>query len=216
MVIPIAMMATTHGFVALALAVALLPDAPGEAAPGVVLAAAFLGGVAPDLDLLADHRKTLHFPVVGSALAAAVIAVAALTGSGEAVVAGTFLGAAGVHAVSDVLGGSAEPEPWNPTTGRGVYDHVAGVWRRPRRFVRYSGSPGDFLLCIPFAGVAVLTPATGPTADAAILAVLVLSGVYTAVRRRLGTLAQALSGAVPAWHRPAVADESDPVGNSEN
>ena len=104
MAIPIAMMATTHGFVALALAVALLPDAPGEAAPGVVLAAAFLGGVAPDLDLLADRRKTLHFPVVGSALAAAVIAVAVLTGSGEAVVAGTVLG----------IGIDSTPDPGRP------------------------------------------------------------------------------------------------------
>ena len=209
------MMGTTHGFVALALAATLLPDAPGEATPTLVLAAAFLGGVAPDLDLLADHRRTLHFPVVGSALAAAVLVVALLSGRGEAVVAGTFLGAAAVHAVSDVLGGSAEPEPWNPTTGRGVYDHVAGVWRRPRRFVRYSGAPEDFLLCVPFAGVAVLAPVTGPTADAAVLAVLALSGVYTAVRRRLGALAEALLRAVPARNRPAVADETDPAGNSE-
>jgi hypothetical protein len=57
---------------------------------------------------------------------------------------------------------------------------------------------------------------TGPTADVAVLAMLALSGAYTAVRRRLDALAEALFRAVPARDRPAVADETDPAGNSEN
>lgn len=191
------MMATTHGFVGLALAVVVLPVLPAELSAPVVLVAAFTGGVAPDLDLLAVHRRTLHFPVVGSVLASLGALGVVVTGSQTAAVATVFVAAGAVHAVSDVLGGSAETEPWNPTTERGVYDHVTRRWWRPRRLVPYSGAPADLLVAVPFAAVAVLASATGPTVDAAVVALLALSALYTAGRRQLGRVHGLLAGVVP-------------------
>ncbi|RLM57371.1 metal-dependent hydrolase [Halobellus sp. Atlit-31R] len=56
------MMALTHALVSVAVASALLPLGPEYATPPL-LAAALLGGVLPDLDVFAAHRKTLHYPV---------------------------------------------------------------------------------------------------------------------------------------------------------
>lgn len=55
------MMATTHALAGVVLGTAVWALVP-EAGMLPVLAAA-LGGLFPDFDLYAGHRKTLHFPV---------------------------------------------------------------------------------------------------------------------------------------------------------
>jgi len=190
------MMAVTHGFLSLAAAVALLPVLPAASAP-VVLAAALVGGVAPDADLLWTHRRTLHFPVYGPVAAALLWGAVLLTGSGVVLLAAVATGAAALHAVTDLLGGSAEHEPWNPVTDYGVYNHAAGRWERPLRYVRYSGAPEDLMLAAALAGAVALAPATPPTLDRWLLAALLVAALYTAARR-LGALA-ALGAALPVF-----------------
>ncbi|QSX00186.1 metal-dependent hydrolase [Haloterrigena alkaliphila] len=190
------MMALTHGFMALAAAVLLLP-ALGESAGPVLLAAAFLGGLAPDADLVASHRKTLHFPVWLSVAALALSSLVVVTGSPAVFVLTVAVGAAALHSVSDVLGGSAEREPWNPVTENGVYNHVLGRWHRPRRYVRYSGAPEDFLVCLAFAVVAIDSGLTAPAADRALLALVAFAGVYALCRKRLAAIGSAVSSLVP-------------------
>ena len=56
------MMATTHAVMGVALVALVFPEF-GSVPTVAVLLAAFCGGVAPDLDMAATHRKTLHFPV---------------------------------------------------------------------------------------------------------------------------------------------------------
>ena len=210
-------MALTHGFVALALAAVALPFVPG-AATEPVLAAAFLGGLAPDLDLLAVHRRTLHFPTLYSAGAVALVGAYALAPSAALLLASVAVSAAAVHALSDVLGGSVETEPWNPTTERGVYNHALGAWHSPRRFVRYSGAPEDFLVAAAFVAVAVTAPATGPTTEAAVLWGLAVAGLYAGLRRRFDALGALLRRLVPRPLRaglPAVSvEESDGGGTT--
>lgn len=213
------MMATTHGFVGLALAVVVLPVLPAEASAPLVFGGAFVGGLAPDLDLLGVHRRTLHFPVVGPALALLGSVGVVLTGSGTLAVATVFVASGAVHAVSDVLGGSAETEPWNPTTERGVYDHVTGRWWRPRRLVPYSGAPADFLVGLPFAALSIVAPATGPTGEAALVAVLVGSGLYTLTRRQFGRIHHLLvTVAAPLFPTAPPVDEgeADPVAGDDD
>lgn len=202
------MIATTHGFVALAAATLSLPVVSEYVAAPVALTVAFLGGVAPDADLAAVHRRTLHFPALGSVAAVAAVGLAVLVPSPWTVGPALFLGGAALHAVSDVLGGSAEHEPWDPTTERGVYNHLLGRWHRPRRLVRYSGAPEDLAVAAPFAAVGLLSAATGPRADAAVLALLAGSAGYVLVRRRLGAIAAVLRGALPRSVR-SVAAHSD-------
>ncbi|WP_339102278.1 metal-dependent hydrolase [Haloterrigena salinisoli] len=197
------MMALTHGFMALAAAVLLLP-ALGESAGPALLAAAFLGGLAPDADLVASHRKTLHFPVWLSVATLALSGLSLLTGSPALLVLTVAVGAAALHSVSDLFGGSAEREPWNPTTENGVYNHVLGRWHRPRRYVRYSGAPEDFLVCLAFAAVAIGSGLTAPAADRTLVALVAFAGVYALCRKRLATIGAVAGGLVPTRLRAIV------------
>ncbi|MFC6764223.1 metal-dependent hydrolase, partial [Natrinema soli] len=73
------MMATTHVFTGLA---AVAPIAYVVPEFGVALAVgAILGGLAPDFDLVRTHRRTLHFPVAGLAVAIPAVVLAAVAPS---------------------------------------------------------------------------------------------------------------------------------------
>lgn len=191
------MMATTHAFASLAVAALSVPVLSEYASPPVLLGAAFAGGLAPDADLLATHRRTLHYPLVTPALALGLFAVVAITASAVVAVVAVAVAGAALHAVADVFAGSPEPEPWDPSLDRAVYNHLLGAWHVPRRYVRYSGAPEDFLLGLSFALVAVFSPATTPAADLSILALCAASGLFSWQRKRLPALAARLTSVAP-------------------
>jgi hypothetical protein len=179
------MMVTTHAFVGLALASAVVAVAPEFAVAAAVGGAA--GGILPDLDLLAAHRKTLHFPVYYSVLAVPAVAVAAVAPSTATVAAALFLVSAAVHSASDAFGGGLELKPWEGTSDRAVFVHPTNTWVRPRRLIRYDGSPEDFAL-----GALISVPALAAfdgTIRTVVVLALVTSLVYTLVRKRIVELA---------------------------
>jgi len=174
-------MATTHAFVGLALAsayAALGGDYGATAAAG-----ALAGGVFPDLDLVFEHRKTLHFPEYYAALSVLAVAVALVRPSALAAGAAAFLVAAAVHAASDVLGGGLEARPWQGNSDRSVFLHRRGGWARPRRYVRYDGAPEDFAVGAAFAVPGWL--AFDGWVHDVVLAGIAVSTVYVLVRKRL-------------------------------
>ncbi|MFB6096893.1 MAG: metal-dependent hydrolase [Haloferacaceae archaeon] len=181
------MMSSTHAAAGLALAAAFALLAPALGIPAGVVAAAAVGalagGIFPDLDLAATHRKTLHFPVYYSVAAAGAVAVAALAPGPWTVGGAFFLLSAAVHSVSDVLGGSVEARPWLATDDRAVFLHVRGQWLPARRWIRYDGAPEDLgaaaVLALP--GLAVFD---GPI-QTATLALLAVSAGYVLIRKRL-------------------------------
>jgi hypothetical protein len=192
------MMLPTHALAGMALALPVALAVPELA--GTALLAGFLGGVVPDLDLYAGHRKSLHFPVYYPALAVPALAVAALFPSPASVGVALVLAGAALHSLTDVLGGGLELRPWEGTSERAVYDHYRGRWLAPRRWVRYDGSPGDLLL-----SVALAAPLFSVTGDALSLLVAATAGVaaaYAAVRRLLPAVATALVGALAEWLPP--------------
>ncbi|MFC3960145.1 metal-dependent hydrolase [Halovivax cerinus] len=177
-------MATTHGFVALALVTPVATVAPELATPLSIGAVA--GGLAPDLDVAFEHRRTLHFPVLGAGPAVFGLAVVALVPSPIAIAIATFFVAAWVHAASDAVGGGSGFDPWTDPIDRAVFDHRRGRWIRPRRWIRYDGAPEDAAL-----GVALAIPAF--VVFDGWVRVLVVLGLafslgYALVRRR-----------IPAW-----------------
>jgi len=197
------MMATTHALAGAALAVLVGALFPESAAGTSVLpvAAAALGGLFPDFDLYAGHRRTLHFPVYFSAAAAiaavgAVGAAAFVPGSALAVTAAAlFLAAAALHSVSDALGGGLELKPWLGTSERAVYSHYHGRWIRPRRWIRYDGAPEDLLVAAALAVPAIY--AFDGVVETAALAAVAVSAVYVLLRKPMVTVAQALVDALP-------------------
>jgi len=184
------MMTSTHGFVGALLGVATASVVPGLA-PAVVVVG-FVGGLLPDLDLVATHRRSLHFPVYATALA--------LLGSGGALLASTpatilfavFSLAVAIHCVMDAFGGGVEVRPWEATSDHGVYNHVTGRWIEPRRWVRYAGAPEDLVLALACALPAIAL--TSGAVQLGLVVVLVVSGLFTAVRRRLHTVTERLFG----------------------
>jgi len=187
------MMATTHGLVGLALAAAA-SAITGEVTP-LVAAAAALGGLFPDLDLYAGHRKTLHFPVYGSLLAVAAFLAYLVVGGPLALAVALFVLAAAAHAVSDAFGGGLELRPWEATSQRAVYDHFTGVWWRPRRWIRYDGAPEDVLVVAAVAVPGYL--AFGGTLRTLVAVALVVSLGYATVRKPMVAIAEHVVARTP-------------------
>ena len=193
------MMLPTHALVGLAIAVPVAFVAPESA--DVALLAGVAGGVLPDLDLYAGHRRTLHFPVYYSALATAAFPLAVFHPTATTIGVAVGLLAAALHCVMDVFGGGLELRPWEGTSDRAVYDHRSGRWLAPRRWVRYDGAPEDLLLSVGLAGP--LLPALEDPFRGIVLAALGVGAVYAALRRTLPSIARrvvdgALARAVPA------------------
>ncbi|ELY58949.1 hypothetical protein [Natronolimnohabitans innermongolicus] len=188
------MMATTHALAGLALAAALVFIAPQFAA--VVAVAAIAGGLVPDFDLLASHRRTLHFPVYYGAFAVPAGLVAAIVPTDLTVGVAVFLGAAGLHSISDRFGGGLEPKPWRETSERAVFSHYHGRWLAPRRWIRYDGAPEDLALAVVLAIPALLV--FDGVVQTAVLAMLAVSLGYAIVRKPIVSLGEWLIDRLPA------------------
>ncbi|MFT4889988.1 MAG: hypothetical protein ACI9YT_000900 [Halobacteriales archaeon] len=196
------MMATTHALAGAAVATLTVVLAP-EYAP-IAVAAGFLGGLFPDLDLYRGHRRTLHYPVYYSVAAAAATLHAAIAPTAGSVALALFLVAAALHAVSDVLGGGLELRPWRGQSERAVFSHFHGRWLRPRRWVPYDGAPRDLAL----AGVLALPTylAIGGLLRGLVGATVVVSAAYTLLRKPLAEAAKLIAGLVPPPLRSYVPD----------
>ncbi|WP_254861930.1 metal-dependent hydrolase [Halovivax gelatinilyticus] len=146
-------MATTHAFAALALVSPVAYAAPELATPLAI--GAILGGLAPDLDVAFDHRRTLHFPILGAIPALGSVALATLVTTPLSVGVAAFFVGVWLHAASDAIGGGSEWNPWTNPTDRAVYDHARGRWIRPRRWIRHDGAPEDAAAAIALAVLAL-------------------------------------------------------------
>ncbi|MFA9425768.1 metal-dependent hydrolase [Natronorubrum sp. A-ect3] len=175
------MMATTHVFAGLAV-VAPIAYAVPEFAMALAVGA-ILGGLTPDFDLVAVHRRTLHFPLGGLAVVIPAVGLAVSVPSNATVGFAAFAVAAWLHAASDAIGGGPEMDPWNDRSERAVYDHVRGRWIRPRRWIRYDGAPEDAALAVVLAIPAVLV--FDGWISAVVLGGVAMSLVYALVRREL-------------------------------
>jgi len=179
-------MLTTHALVGALLALPVALVAPGYAPAAVI--AGFVGGSFPDLDVLARHRRTLHFPRYYGYAALPAVGVALTYPSSVTVATAVFFVGAWAHSLMDVVGGSPEPRPWEPTIERAVYDHRAKEWLPPLRWVRYDGAPEDLALVLV---VAVPVTYLAPEGFVYVVAVmLVISAAYTVLRKRIGLLAE--------------------------
>ncbi|AHG00146.1 membrane protein [Halostagnicola larsenii XH-48] len=175
------MMATTHVFAGLAVVAPVAYAVPKLAIPLAI--GAICGGLAPDFDIVLEHRRTFHAPVLGAPVTALAVAAALLVPT--AVTAGFAAAAvaAWLHSASDALGGGPEMDPWNHRSERAVYDHVRSRWLRPRRWVRYDGAPEDAALAVGLAVPGLLV--FDGWISAAIVGGVALSIGYALVRRRL-------------------------------
>ncbi|MDG5818428.1 metal-dependent hydrolase [Natronococcus sp. A-GB7] len=205
------MMAPTHAFAGLVLAAVLALVAPQFAF--VLAVAAIAGGVFPDLDLYAGHRRTLHFPVYYWLLAVPASVVAVLVPTDATIAVAIFLLAAALHSLMDVFGGGLELKPWRETSDRAVYSHYHGRWLAPRRWVRYDGAPTDLALAgvLAVPGLVVFD-GTVRTAAIALLAVAV---GYALVRKPLVVVAEWLLERLPEPVLESLPERFLPIEDSD-
>lgn len=191
------MMATTHALAGVVLAVLAGVLFPESAAGTSVIpvAAAALGGLFPDFDLYAGHRRTLHFPVYFSVAAVGAALVAVATPTTITVAAALFLAAAALHSAMDALGGGLELKPWLGTSERAVYSHYHRRWIRPRRLVRYDGAPEDLFVAVAFAAPSVYV--LDGVAQTAVVAAVAVSALYVLVRKPMVLVTQKVVDALP-------------------
>lgn len=178
------MMATTHGYAGLAVAAGVASQWPEFGVAAAI--AGIIGGIAPDADVIATHRRTFHFPVYFSLLSIPAVLGAVFWPSALAVALAVGLIAASVHSISDIVGGSADPRPWASESDRAVYLHATGRWIGAREWIRYDGAPEDFLLGAVLALPCLYVFYGQPVLLALIVAGLVVSGVYAAFRKPIG------------------------------
>lgn len=135
------MMGVTHGLVGLL--TGLTSQIIWEPLFFTAAMSAFVGGIFPDLDLLFKHRKTLHFPI-GYTFAVPIAFVTAYFFPSQVTVAVLyFMLSASLHCIMDIFGGGLEPRPWKATSQEAVYSHTLQKWFKPKRWIRYDGSPED-------------------------------------------------------------------------
>lgn len=184
-------MAFTHALIGALAAAPVVALAPELAAPAAV--AGIVGGLVPDLDLFVGrHRRTLHFPVVGWALALPAIGVATVVPTVATVAAAVGSASFAVHAGTDALGAGDEIRPWERTSAEAVYDHLRGRWIRPRYWIRYDGAPEDAVATAVLAApVVAFYPTPLPTVA---VACVVLGAVYALVRRQLPPVVEEFVG----------------------
>ena len=191
------MMLPTHALVGLAIGAPLLWLAPESATAALI--GGLLGGIWPDLDMYVGHRRTLHYPTgyplsaIPAVIAAVVVPTPLTIGLAVAVVA------AAAHCRMDRYGGGLELRPWENTSERAVYDHVAGEWRAPKRWVRYDGAPEDVGLSL-LVGLPLVAVVPQTFRWLVVGAIVVAIG-YGLLRRWLAALAPVVADTVP-----------DPVG----
>ncbi len=186
-------MATTHTLVGVLLAVAVTMVAPDVGTIPVVAAA--LGGLFPDLDLYAGHRKTLHFPVYYTVAATLALAVAVAVPGPLSLGVALFLAAAALHSVMDAAGGGLELKPWLGTSDRAVYSHYHGRWVPPRRWIRYDGAPEDLALAGAVAVPSLLV--LEGVLEQGVLLALGISAVYVLLRKPMVIVTERLVDALP-------------------
>lgn len=175
------MMTTTHIAIGMTLAYGLVALFPSFTT--VVLVVAIVASIFPDLDVLFEHRKTLHFPVYYALFSLPTAALAVRWPSALTVGLFTFLLFAWIHSVSDIFGGGAEARPWEVDSTRAVYVHLTNRWIPPDTGVRYDGSPEDLALVLLFS-VPAFVLYDGPLFYLLVVN-LALSVVYTAFRKQV-------------------------------
>jgi hypothetical protein len=191
------MMAMTHALAGLLVGASVLAVAP-EYAPAAV-AAGLIGGVAPDLDVFWEHRRTLHFPVYLPVVTPLAIVPAIVAQGPATVFLAVFVAAAGVHSLMDIAGGGLGLQPWRRTDDRAVYSHAHGRWLGRRGPIGYDGSPGDLLLAGTM-GLPLVAFGDGPVVGLAVVLVLAAAG-YTLVRKRLVAILAVIVCLVPHQFR---------------
>lgn len=108
-----------------------------------------VSGFLPDLDMLWEHRRTLHRPIQYLVAGTILVGSFLITRNGFlAMVSTLFLGAS-LHGFMEILTNGKTKRPHKKPDKRGVYNHVSGRWIRAEYAVVGSSGRDLFLTIVP-------------------------------------------------------------------
>lgn len=149
------MMLPTHIVIGLVSFLPLLYMYPLYSTP--IIVGVIIGSTFPDLDLLVgNHRKTLHYPVLGILFSAISLVVFLVSSNSITAFYFALFASIFIHSFLDIIGGSLEDEPWERNRNIVVYNHIKGRWFNAKRWIPYDGSPYDLLLFCILTGVLLI------------------------------------------------------------
>lgn len=163
------MMIVSHALLGGVIGILSMFIAPSELTVAII--AGGIGGLIPDLDMLLDHRRTLHFPFTSTVLLLpAFIAFVLVPMSITTVL---FFGLAGMafHAYTDILGEGRVMRHWVHIDHRAVYDHVTDRWVYPRRVIKTG--QGTDLFVTAFSGSLLVRVVDSPLSYVVVVLVVV-------------------------------------------
>ncbi len=173
-------MPTTHALAGGFLGVTASFLVPGDL--GSLVIAGMIGGVLPDLDILVEHRKTLHRPLEFN-LVLALLLLGYVVFQQHFLTLSILLASGLVlHVVLDVMSQGKTMNPSLRKDDRCVYNHLQEEWVAPKRWVPV-GSWKDLMLSAVFATPLIYL--TGPYVSLVSFFMLSVSLGYFLVSDRL-------------------------------
>jgi hypothetical protein len=132
------MMISTHVLMGanLGLIIGMFEPSLGTAA----IAAGVLGSIIPDLDMMAEHHRTLHRPFQFLGVTGALYLIFTATASNLAAFTLFTAAAASLHSFSDILSQGKTKHPEVKKDERAVYNHLGNKWMKPKRIINEASS----------------------------------------------------------------------------
>ena len=106
-------------------------------------------GIIPDFDIFLEHRKTLHRPLEYLMVFTALVFSYALFQLNSVLALAALFGSMSIHCIFELFGQGKTMNPDLKTDDRGVYNHLAQNWLKPKRIVKV-GSMKDLLILTVF------------------------------------------------------------------
>lgn len=168
------MMAPTH---IMASVLFFLMLSPGFVSPNT-LPFFILGALLPDLDIKADHRKSLHFPFI-------YLFLGLITYTASFHYLSALFLSAGLHCLMEVVGNDAGE--YVKRKKGAVYDHLRGKWISGLNLIERDGGSRDLLLLFALSGITLVVSSSQEIF--LITFVSLISGfLYFRIRDRVGDI----------------------------
>jgi hypothetical protein len=152
----------------------------------IMLLCGVAGGLLPDLDVIFNHRKTLHYPNIYLMIGSFLVLLFYLTNISAILFVGIIFSSSFVHCFLDILCSGSTIKPWRESDDKAVYDHLRGKWIRPKGLF-YDGSIRDMILLSISSASLYYIAEFSDILIYFILLNVILGLFYTSIRRKYPT-----------------------------
>lgn len=189
------MMAPTHIIIGLLTIYPLIHSNPELIVPLTI--SSIIGSVLPDLDILVQHRKTLHFPILSLPFVTISMLLILINPITIYLLLTSFIISFAIHPWVDIISSGLEKRPWEENSTRAAYNHQKQEWIKPKNLF-YDGSITDFSIFTFGIGILfILDYESVIQYKILIFSLFCISFIYTISRKHLPILENYLDENIP-------------------